>query len=130
MANYDDYVTSRGPNLPVILTRIYHDSRLDEDGKPYTPSIDAEIARWGPGWRNAVTSYRKRQPGETDPDEDQDFRNAWRDDGTTVHVDMPAARLIQEGRIQARGRRVDAPTRAQLDAAQTPAELRAVEGAP
>jgi len=62
---------------------------------PVPEAIDAEIKK--SGWHNIV-SWRYVRPEEAT--HDRDFRDAWRDDGTKIVIDMPAARVCWRNKIR------------------------------
>lgn len=67
-----------------------------EDGSYPVP--DDEIKKWAPYKRAEVQSWREIAPEHLP--KDRSFRNAWRDGGKTVDVDMPKARNIHRDRLR------------------------------
>lgn len=62
------------------------------------PDFADEIARGHPEHQAAISSVREISEGDI-PGEYQ-FKDAWRDDGSTVSIHMPKAREIHMGRIR------------------------------
>lgn len=56
------------------------------------PSVEECVAKWPEEHRTAVRSYRPYEVTEIPAD--RSFRNAWKDEGGKVVVDMPKAREI------------------------------------
>lgn len=69
--------------------------------EPTAANIQAVIDRtnWGPLLKS-VTSWRLMDPREGHGPADRTFRGAWRDAGSTIRVDMPAAREIHRQRMR------------------------------
>jgi hypothetical protein len=64
---------------------------------PDAPDAVDEIAKWHPDHQAAVTSVR--EIAEADVPSSTDLREAWRDDGANITVDVPAARDAHAERI-------------------------------
>lgn len=72
----------------------------DTDIPEVTPAPDAAevMAKWHPGNASAVTGWR--EIAEADIPSNAVFKEAWRDAGSTISVDMPTARIIKTDEIR------------------------------
>jgi hypothetical protein len=69
------------------------------NGSHSTP--EAEIAKWAPHKRDEVNSWREITRDDIPVmDRGRHFRDAWRDGGKAVDVDMPKARDIHRERLR------------------------------
>lgn len=82
------------------------------------PSVEECLAKWTPEQRAEVESHRPISFDNLPTN--RAFRNAWRDTGTKIETDMPAAREIWRGTL----RRLREPLLAQLDVAYQRADER------
>lgn len=60
------------------------------------PDAVNEIAKWHSQHQSEVTNIREIAEGDIP---DTEFKDAWRDNGVSIDIDMPAARLIHASRI-------------------------------
>lgn len=94
-----------------VMHFVTRDSRAGWTRQASEVNIELEIARSAfPPEKGGVQSWRCPEPGEQFPT-DRTFRNAWRDRGGKVEVDMPHARELHRDRL----RELRAPRLAELD---------------
>ncbi len=82
-----------------VITSDPRDAGIEE----IIPAPDAAdlIAKWHPRHQAEVTNIREIAEADIP---DAEFKDAWRDSGASIDVDMPAARELHAGRIaHARG---------------------------
>jgi len=75
------------------IMRLYNDDSTPQD----------EIAKWHPDDQAGVTDVREISEADIP---DATYKDAWRDDGAALAVDMPAARQIHAARMDSAKRSV------------------------
>ena len=85
------------------VARIMRTYALDKNGRTITdpantdgPEGANEVARWHSRHQAEVTDIREIAEADIP---DAEFKDAWRDSGSSIDIDMPAAREIHAGKI-------------------------------